>query len=218
MALTEKAVGKPLSRVDGRLKVTGRARYAAESPSDKLPYGVLVAEQHSPSGKIASSTPRRRRRRPACWPSSRTAMRRKPRCRTTPKSGVDPAVGRPLQPLQDDRDPLQRPAHCRRGGRHLRACHPGGRAGPASPIAKRRPSPSSPTAAAHAVPPSENEEEADRTIIAAMPDKALEVGRGPRRADLHHRGRASQSDGAARHRRGLGRAEADPVRQDAMGG
>jgi xanthine dehydrogenase YagR molybdenum-binding subunit len=35
-------VGMPVSRVDGRDKVTGRARYAAEHPADALLYGVAV--------------------------------------------------------------------------------------------------------------------------------------------------------------------------------
>ncbi|MDQ2731644.1 MAG: xanthine dehydrogenase family protein molybdopterin-binding subunit [Armatimonadota bacterium] len=35
-------IGKPLSRVDGRLKVTGGARYSAEIPADRLAHGVLV--------------------------------------------------------------------------------------------------------------------------------------------------------------------------------
>jgi xanthine dehydrogenase YagR molybdenum-binding subunit len=36
------AVGKPMNRVDGRLKVTGAARYSAEFPQDKLAYAVLI--------------------------------------------------------------------------------------------------------------------------------------------------------------------------------
>src|SRR6201991_84447 len=35
-------VGKPLDRVDGRLKVTGGARYAYESQQDNALYGFLV--------------------------------------------------------------------------------------------------------------------------------------------------------------------------------
>lgn len=35
-------VGKPLDRVDGRLKVTGGARFSAEIPADRLAHGVLV--------------------------------------------------------------------------------------------------------------------------------------------------------------------------------
>ena len=42
MATADKAIGKPLDRVDGRLKVTGGARYAAEFPVEDVAYGVLV--------------------------------------------------------------------------------------------------------------------------------------------------------------------------------
>ncbi len=35
-------IGDPVSRVDGRLKVTGAARYSAEWPIDNLAYGVIV--------------------------------------------------------------------------------------------------------------------------------------------------------------------------------
>ena len=35
-------VGKPIDRVDGRLKVTGAATYAAEFPIANLAYGVTV--------------------------------------------------------------------------------------------------------------------------------------------------------------------------------
>ncbi|WTX10571.1 hypothetical protein OIE52_05585 [Streptomyces canus] len=36
------AVGAPLSRVDGRLEVTGRARYAADHDVDGVVHAVLV--------------------------------------------------------------------------------------------------------------------------------------------------------------------------------
>ncbi len=39
---TTGAVGAPINRVDGRLKVTGAARYSAEIPVDDLAYGVIV--------------------------------------------------------------------------------------------------------------------------------------------------------------------------------
>ena len=35
-------VGKPINRVDGWAKVTGRARYAADQQIPNLAYGVLV--------------------------------------------------------------------------------------------------------------------------------------------------------------------------------
>ena len=37
------AIGKPLDRVDGVLKVTGQARYAAEFPEDGLLHGSVVS-------------------------------------------------------------------------------------------------------------------------------------------------------------------------------
>jgi len=40
--MTESAVGQPMSRVDGRLKVTGRATYAAEHPVPDLIHAVIV--------------------------------------------------------------------------------------------------------------------------------------------------------------------------------
>src|SRR5439155_1488085 len=42
MAEAKQAVGTPMSRVDGRLKVTGGARYAAEFQVKDVAYGVLV--------------------------------------------------------------------------------------------------------------------------------------------------------------------------------
>src|SRR4051794_17007818 len=35
-------IGKPLDRIEGRLKVTGGARYAAEFKHEGMTYGVLV--------------------------------------------------------------------------------------------------------------------------------------------------------------------------------
>jgi xanthine dehydrogenase YagR molybdenum-binding subunit len=39
---TEQVVGKPINRVDGRLKVMGAARYAAEIPQDNIAHAVLI--------------------------------------------------------------------------------------------------------------------------------------------------------------------------------
>lgn len=41
--MTTKQIGKPASRVDGRAKVTGEARYAAEFNTPGLTYGVVVS-------------------------------------------------------------------------------------------------------------------------------------------------------------------------------
>ncbi|MCF9008704.1 xanthine dehydrogenase family protein molybdopterin-binding subunit, partial [Pseudomonas carnis] len=37
------AIGKPMDRVDGLLKVTGQARYAGEFPDDGLLHGSVVS-------------------------------------------------------------------------------------------------------------------------------------------------------------------------------
>ncbi|QLE48594.1 xanthine dehydrogenase family protein molybdopterin-binding subunit [Nostoc sp. C057] len=49
---TNIVVGKPLNRVDGHLKVTGEARYAAEFPVAKMTYGVTIQSAIA-KGKIA---------------------------------------------------------------------------------------------------------------------------------------------------------------------
>jgi xanthine dehydrogenase YagR molybdenum-binding subunit len=49
----DNSVGKPLDRVDGRLKVTGRAIYAAEHPVPNAVHAVLVMST-IPKGRIAS--------------------------------------------------------------------------------------------------------------------------------------------------------------------
>ena len=38
-------VGAPINRVDGRLKVTGSARYSAEIPAPDIAYGVIVQSE-----------------------------------------------------------------------------------------------------------------------------------------------------------------------------
>ena len=54
------AVGKPVNRVDGRLKVTGTATFSAEYPLPGLLHAVLVQSTIA-RGKIRDH---RRRRRP----------------------------------------------------------------------------------------------------------------------------------------------------------
>ena len=60
-------IGKPVDRVDGRLKVTGAALYSA----DYSPKGVVHAafvQSTITKGRIADmDTPRRPKRPPACW-------------------------------------------------------------------------------------------------------------------------------------------------------
>src|SRR5438105_7239 len=47
------AVGKPTDRVDGRLKVTGQARYAAEYPVENVAHAYLVQSTVS-KGRITN--------------------------------------------------------------------------------------------------------------------------------------------------------------------
>ena len=44
-------IGKPLNRVDGKLKVTGGAHYSAEFPQSNLAYAVCVGSKIA-RGKI----------------------------------------------------------------------------------------------------------------------------------------------------------------------
>lgn len=46
-------IGKPVDRVDGKLKVTGQARYAAEFPEDGLLHGSVVSSSIA-SGRVVS--------------------------------------------------------------------------------------------------------------------------------------------------------------------
>ena len=46
-------VGQPIARVDGRSKVTGAARFAAEWPMDRMAQAVLVGSTIA-NGKIKS--------------------------------------------------------------------------------------------------------------------------------------------------------------------
>ncbi len=63
-------VGKPLDRVDGRLKVTGGARYAYEMQQGNNTLYGFVVEASIGKGKIKSSIPvPRRRRRASSWSS-----------------------------------------------------------------------------------------------------------------------------------------------------
>ena len=40
-----KVIGKPIDRVEGRLKVTGKAKYAAEIPTDRVAIGVVIQSE-----------------------------------------------------------------------------------------------------------------------------------------------------------------------------
>ena len=56
-------IGEPLTRVDGRLKVTGAAKYSAEFDFPNLAYAVLI-QSTIPSGKVASMDTKEAERAP----------------------------------------------------------------------------------------------------------------------------------------------------------
>ena len=53
--MTDEITGKPIDRVDGRLKVTGAAQYSAEFPLDKLAYGVAAGDREISGAGMPSS-------------------------------------------------------------------------------------------------------------------------------------------------------------------
>ena len=92
-------VGKPLDRVDGRLKVTGGARYAYEMQQDGVLYGFVV-EASIGKGTIRSIDTRAcgkgARRRAGSHPSQRAraghwqSPRSAPRTHRTASDGLRP--------------------------------------------------------------------------------------------------------------------------------
>ncbi|WP_208351342.1 xanthine dehydrogenase family protein molybdopterin-binding subunit [Aetokthonos hydrillicola] len=86
-------VGKPLSRVDGHLKVTGGARYAAEFPVAKITHAVTVQSTIS-KGKIARIDTKAAEKVPGVL-AVMTHL-------NAPKASGDQGGGRKLQLLQDN--------------------------------------------------------------------------------------------------------------------
>jgi xanthine dehydrogenase YagR molybdenum-binding subunit len=99
--MSTRVIGKPLDRVDGRLKVTGAARYAAEAEVANVTYGVLVTSTIA-KGKVASIDTAAAEKAPGVLAvlTHRNAPKLPPR-KELPGS-TDPSAGRPLQPLRDD--------------------------------------------------------------------------------------------------------------------
>ncbi|MGN6389155.1 MAG: xanthine dehydrogenase family protein molybdopterin-binding subunit, partial [Burkholderiaceae bacterium] len=94
-------IGKPIDRTDGRAKVTGAARYAAEFPVQRLAYASLVTST-VPHGRIAGIDTREA----AAMPGVLLAMTHEnaPRLPDDGQAGAgQPPAGRVLNLLQDDR-------------------------------------------------------------------------------------------------------------------
>ena len=99
--MTTAFIGQPVSRVDGRQKVTGAATYAAEFDQPGQVYGVIVRSTVA-NGRIASmdSTAAQRASGVLAVLTHRNASRLAYR----PHKGLpDPATGERLHVLQDDR-------------------------------------------------------------------------------------------------------------------
>jgi len=94
------AIGQPLSRVDGRLKVTGAARYAADIPIEDLAHAVIVHSTIA-NGRVASLDTTAAERAPGVV--AVFTYRNMPRMNPTPKpwSHLHPQ-GQSYLPLQDD--------------------------------------------------------------------------------------------------------------------
>src|SRR3954453_12128139 len=101
MAEAKKAVGTPMSRVDGRLKVTGGARYAAEFQLKDVAYGVLVLSTVA-RGQVTKIDTAAAEKAPGVLAVITHRNAGKAVLPDRVKALVDPDVGRPLQPLQDD--------------------------------------------------------------------------------------------------------------------
>jgi len=95
------AIGQPLSRVDGRLKVTGAARYAADIPIAELAHAAIVHSTIA-NGRTASIDTAAAERAPGVF--AIFTYRNMPRMNPTPRpwSHLHPH-GQSYLPLQDDK-------------------------------------------------------------------------------------------------------------------
>jgi xanthine dehydrogenase YagR molybdenum-binding subunit len=99
--MTTAVIGQPVSRVDGRQKVTGRATYAAEFNVPGVAHGVIVRSTVA-NGRIVSIDSAAAERAPGVL--TVLTHRNAPRLVYRPhKAAVDAAVGERLHVLQDDR-------------------------------------------------------------------------------------------------------------------
>ena len=99
--MTTAVIGKPISRVDGRQKVTGTATYAAEFKIPNLAHAAIVRSTIA-NGRIASIDTGEAERAPGVL--AVLTHRNAPRLAYRPHKGLpDAAVGERLHVLQDDR-------------------------------------------------------------------------------------------------------------------
>ena len=94
-------IGQPVSRVDGPLKVTGRATYTAEFRQSNLAHAAVVRSTVA-QGRIASIDTSEAERAPGVVAVLTHQNAPRLACRAH-KAMVDPAIGERLHVLQDDR-------------------------------------------------------------------------------------------------------------------
>ena len=93
-------IGKPLTRVDGRTKVTGKARYAADFNQPGQLYAVIVSATVG-LGRVTGIESAEVERMPGVV--ALITHRNAPKLAYLPhKAVIDPAVGERLHVLQDD--------------------------------------------------------------------------------------------------------------------
>ncbi|MEE1938406.1 xanthine dehydrogenase family protein molybdopterin-binding subunit [Streptomyces sp. TRM 70361] len=96
------AVGAPLSRVDGRLKVTGRAEYAADHDVRGAAHAVLVGSSIA-LGRVTAVDTRAALAQPGVLAVIGHLNAPKLAYRDNPRAITDPPVGERLHVFQDDR-------------------------------------------------------------------------------------------------------------------
>jgi xanthine dehydrogenase YagR molybdenum-binding subunit len=101
MSANEGSVGKPLDRVDGRLKVTGGARYAAEARVDNVAHGVLVLSTVA-KGRVTNIDTAAAERAPGVLAVLTHRETSKLKLPEDARAMTDPRTGRPFAPLQGD--------------------------------------------------------------------------------------------------------------------
>ncbi|MDE1182274.1 xanthine dehydrogenase family protein molybdopterin-binding subunit [Paraburkholderia sp.] len=97
--MNEPLVGQPLDRIDGLMKVTGEARYAAEFPGARLAHGVIVTSTIA-RGSIASIDAGRAQSLPGVLLVM--TYQNAPRLPNGGRPALAPPAGRHLSLLQDN--------------------------------------------------------------------------------------------------------------------
>ena len=208
------AVGQPISRVDGRLKVTGGARYTADIPLADAVHAAIVYSTIANGRTVSIDTSGRRKgaRRARCAHAPQHAAHE-----PTPSPGaILRPQGQTYLPLQDDEihyagQPVALVVadNARSGD----LCRHADQSRSTRPI---RPSCSTGRRRRRRVEPPQRMWPLSSSVGDA--DKAIRGRRGQDRADLHDVGSPSQPDGAARDAGGLGRGRhADALRLDPDG-